>query len=152
MVQSSRKANTGEWVSFTIVVIGLVAVGAIVILLTRLQRGMIGVVLAIVATLLLIYWLREFRKTVAKDLGLPSPPPKKEMMLDIIKGSGGVTVVAEVPGPEDQVKVDLKGQTLDIVGGMKFKKAVNIDGHAKIDTVTYLNGVLTVRLKKPDDN
>ena len=148
MVQRSRGSNNAEWISFVSIIVALIFAGIVIILLAKFQRGMIGIVLAIAASLLLLYWVKEFRRTVRNSLGISSPPSKKELMFDIINESTSITVVAEVPGPEDNVKVDVNGLTLNITGGMNFKKSLKMETRTEINSVTYVNGVLTVKLKK----
>ena len=148
MVQRSRGSNNAEWISFVSIIVGLIFAGIVIILLAKFQRGMIGIVLAIAASLLLLYWIKVFRRTVRNSLGISSPPSKKELMFDIINESTSITVVAEVPGPEDNVKVDVNELTLNITGGMNFKKSLKMETRTEINSVTYVNGVLTVKLKK----
>ena len=79
---------------------------------------------------------------------IPAIASKKMWVYDIIDSQDGITFVAEVPGPEDQVRVELIDRTLKIQGGQEFAREVRLPKAAEIIESRYVNGVLNVRLKK----
>ena len=110
----------------------IIILGFIILLISRFQRGIIGIVLVIIAVLFFVYWIKEFRKTISKTLNLPIPPIKKEFIFDLIEDKDITTIIADVPGPKTQIKVDIKDTSLHIVGGMNFKKEIDIGNNKEI--------------------
>jgi|TARA_B100001964_G_scaffold26769_1_gene26658 HSP20 family molecular chaperone IbpA len=131
---------------FTLV-IGIFLMGLLLLFLIRIQRGLLGLVLAGVAVILMIYWMREIRQLVKKEFQA-TKPPKKTWTCDVFEADTKVTVVAEVPGPAEDVKVNLKTNSLSIIGGGKFKQKIKISKGLALINTSYLNGVLTVNLKR----
>jgi len=141
------KKETSDMTTLTITIIGLVVIGLILMVFVRIQRGLLGFILAGLAVALLTYWLKEIRKTIKKEL-LPSAPSNKpEWNYDLIENDDELTVVAEVPGPEDHIKVKLTGRTLEIKS-RDFQKMIRLPKDSRILTTSYLNGVLNIKLRK----
>ncbi|MFH1328579.1 MAG: hypothetical protein ABIH76_07060 [Candidatus Bathyarchaeota archaeon] len=151
-MSKNRGKLPADTASFAILAIGIIFITIVLTLIVRVQRGLLGIILAGLAVVLLVYWLREIRKTVNKEwLGAEPPSKSQDWAYDIIDGKDDLTVVAEVPGPEDQVKVDLTGQTLEVKGGQNFKKTMKIPKNAGIIKVSYVNRVLNIKLRKLDE-
>ena len=148
MIQKATSSDNSGWFNYIVILVSLIVVGIIVIFLARFQRGIIGVVLSIVSAVLLIYWVRELKKNVTTTFGQQVSSAPKDPLVDIIKRADGLTIVLEVPGPEDKVKTRLKNDVLEIKGGQNFKKTIDLDLQASIESTTYVNGVLTVKLSK----
>lgn len=142
------KTDIADEISLAITILGLIVIGLILMLLIRIQRGLLGFILAVLAMALLIYWLREVRKKVKEELLPTVPPSKTEWVYDIIDHVAEVTVVAEVPGPESEVKANLMNHNLEISGGQSFRKLVSLPEEVEIVETTYLHGILQVKLKK----
>ena len=60
---------------FTLV-IGIFLMGLLLLFLIRIQRGLLGLVLAGVAVILMIYWMREIRQLVKKEFQATKPPKR----------------------------------------------------------------------------
>tara|TARA_B100000949_G_C14250715_1_gene437989 strand:+ start:412 stop:864 length:453 start_codon:yes stop_codon:yes gene_type:complete len=148
MIQKATSSDNSGWFNYIVILVSLIVVGIIVIFLARFQRGIIGVVLSIVSAVLLIYWVRELKKNVTTTFGQQVSSAPKDPLVDIIKRADGLTIVLEVPGPEDKVKTRLKNDVLEITGGQNFKKTIDLDLQASIESTTYVNGILTVKLSK----
>lgn len=131
----------------TITILSLVVIGMIVTLLIRVQRGLLGFILATLAMALLVYWLKEFRKTVKDELLPAMSPSKAEWVYDVVDHGSEMRVIAEVPGPESEVKASLVDHNLEILGGQGFRKLVKLLDEVEITEITYRNGVLQVKLK-----
>ena len=131
---------------FTLV-IGIFLMGLLLLFLIRIQRGLLGLVLAGVAVILMIYWMREIRQLVKREFGTEESP-KKIWTCDVLESDTKVTVVAEVPGPVEDVKVNLKTKSLSIIGGGRFKQKVKLPKGLTLINTSYLNGILTVNLKR----
>lgn len=144
---SRRAKDMAEVASMAIFILGLFLIGILLLFLIRVQRGLLGLILAGLAAALTVYWLTEIRRMVKG--GSESKPPSKKWTYDIIEGKEAVTVVAEVPGPAENVKVELRGGSLTILGGESFKKKVSVSKDLRLGDSSYVNGVLNVRLKKP---
>lgn len=128
-------------------IIGIFLMGLLLLFLIRIQRGLLGLVLAGIAVILMIYWMREIRKIVKAEFG-STKTPKKTWTCDVFEADTKVTVIAEVPGPVEDVKVDLKSKSLSIIGGGKFKQRVKLPKGLALISTSYLNGILTVNLNR----
>lgn len=146
-MQRSKRYKSFDIASTLLLVIGIVVIGAVLAIILRVQRGLIGVLLAGVAVGLLAYWLREIRRVIQAER--PQIKPRQpEWTYDILDGQEEIAVVAEVPGPEDQVRVTLQGSRLEIHGGNNFRKDLQLPSAVDLAAITYRNGVLNVRLRK----
>ena len=145
--QPQPKDRANESASFAILIVGIVAIGIILILLIRIQRGLLGIILAVVAAFLLAYWLREIRRTM-KDEWIPISKPKPSAWTyDLLKRGSEITFVAEVPGPESEVTTRLTGNILEVMSGQNFYKRISLPSEMEETKMTYRNGVLEVRMK-----
>jgi HSP20 family molecular chaperone IbpA len=134
-------------VSVLVLIIGIFLMGMLMLFLIRIQRGLLGLLLAGVATILMIYWMREI-KQIAKQEFKISKTMKKTWNYDIIETDSTVTIIAEVPGPVEDVKVAHKNKSISITGGAKFKKKVSIPRNLSLIGTSYLNGTLTINLQR----
>lgn len=132
--------------SIIITIIGLIIIGIITIFLIRFQRGLLGIMLAILTIVLLIFWLKEIQKTIKE--GISQFSLKTKWIYDIIDYGTEITIIAEVPGPENKIKVGLINHNLKILGGKGFKKIIKLPEEAEIIEKFYRNGILQVKLKK----
>ncbi|MGQ9469070.1 MAG: hypothetical protein ACUVTD_04505 [Nitrososphaerales archaeon] len=147
-----RKQRPNAWndLSLAILLIGIVVISLILMLIVRVQRGLLGLVLAGLAVVLLVYWLREFRRAVKKELVPEIPLKKAEWTHELIEDKDEIIFLAEVPGPEDQIKVEITDSTLE-VKSINFQKVVKLPHKVSIFSKSYVNGVLNVRLKKQEN-
>lgn len=136
-------------IMLVVLIIGVIVIGVIIMLLVKVQRGLLGIVLAALASGLLIYWLREVRGIVKQEFssgGVTRSKPEWEY--DLLEMKDEVTLVADVPGPKEEIKVQLDGEKLEIRGGNNFFKTVTLPKILNILNTNYLNGVLEVKLKR----
>lgn len=132
--------------SMFVLVTGVFLIGVLLLFLIRVQRGLLGLILAGLAAALVIYWMREIRQMVKGEF--EAAPPAKKWTYDIIEGNDLVTFVAEVPGPTEEVKVELRDKSLAVFGGEGFKKKVAVPKGLILDDTSYVNGILNVRLNR----
>lgn len=136
-------------IMLVVLIIGVIVIGVILMLLVKVQRGLLGIVLAALASGLLIYWLREVRGIVKQEFSSTGVPrAKPEWNYDLLEMKDEVTLVADVPGPKEEIKVQLEGEKLEIRGGNNFFKTVTLPKILNILNTNYLNGVLEVKLKR----
>ncbi len=136
-------------IMLAVLIIGVIIIGVILMLLVRVQRGLLGIILAALASGLLIYWLREVRGIVKQEFSSSGVTRSKpEWNYDLMEMKDEVTLVADVPGPEEEIKVQLEGEKLEIRGGNNFFKTVKLPKILNILNTNYLNGVLEVKLKR----
>lgn len=78
---------------------------------------------------------------------MPEKGPVREPIVDVLEGKDGLTVIAELPGvSEEDLKVNLAGDNLEINAG-QFSKKVTLPHPAKaILEQSYKNGILQLRL------
>jgi len=148
MERMRMEKDIADMISFIIIIISLIAIGVIAILLTRFQRGLLGFILTALAIALLIFWLKEIQKTIKEELKIVKPSPETKWIYDIIDHETELIIIAEVPGPENKIKVNLINQDLEILGGQNFKKIIKLSEKVEIMETIYRNGILQVKLKK----
>ncbi|MEM3063523.1 MAG: hypothetical protein QW303_08285, partial [Nitrososphaerota archaeon] len=73
---------------------------------------------------------------------------KTKWIYDVIDYGTEITIIAEVPGPENKVKVNLIDHDLEIFGGQGFRKLVKVYEEVEIMETIYRNGILQVKLKR----
>jgi HSP20 family protein len=67
--------------------------------------------------------------------------------VDVLEGKDGITVIAELPGiSEEELKIDLQGDNLEIQAG-RFSKKIALPCKANgIQEKSYKNGILQLKL------
>jgi HSP20 family protein len=131
-----------------LLVAGSVAAIALLTIFARGQRGLLGIALAITALGLLAYLAREIW---AAFWGGADRAPRgigEQWIYDIIRRGGEILFVAEVPGPEEEVRVSVSGRTIEVFGGGGFHKVVKLPRSARLSGFSYLNGVLRASLEE----
>ncbi|MGQ9718583.1 MAG: Hsp20/alpha crystallin family protein [Nitrososphaerales archaeon] len=146
-MKRGSRVDVRDDLSLAILLIGIVVIGLILMLIVRVQRGLLGLVLAGLTVVLLVYWLREFRRAVKKELIPETPSKRAEWTYELIEDEDEITILGEVPGPEDQVKVEIVDGKLEIKS-VNFQKVVKLLQDVSIISKSYINGVLNVRLRK----
>lgn len=134
-------------ISLIVIIIGIIIIGIILAIIARVERGLLGIILAGLTSVILIYWLKEILKMV-KSEWVKQEVKREDWNYDIINESDGLIIVAEVPGPEEEVKVRVINRELEIRGGKNFKKTLKLDEDMEITQFSYVNGILQVKLKK----
>ncbi|MEM3736740.1 MAG: Hsp20/alpha crystallin family protein [Candidatus Bathyarchaeia archaeon] len=148
MMKRKPLGTIEETISLAVLVIGLLVIGILLAFIVRFQRGLLGVILAVAAALLLFYWLRELRKTAKKEWLPEAPPSKAEWTYDLVDRGAEIAVIAEVPGPEEQISINIINRTLEIRGGGNFYRQIKLPEEVGEAETTYHNGVLQVILKR----
>lgn len=138
---------TDDTISLVILAVGVVAVGIIIAFFVRMQRGLLGIILGALAVGLLVYWLREMRKVVREERARVVHRQSR-WAYDLIDDKEEMTVIADVPGPADKVRIKADYKILRIWGGDNFEKSLTLPDPVAIVNFTYVNGVLNIRLKK----
>ena len=133
--------------SVAVLILGVVVIGVVLILLVRLERGLLGLVAAGAVVALLLYWLREFRRMVKRELGVKNLI-KKRWNYDLRVTSEDITFISEVPGHPERVDALVVERILRINGGENFDKEITLPAEAEVTEKAYGNGVLRVKLRK----
>lgn len=143
MARGEGRSETGIFLSrlFTILLLALLAL-IIISLTARFQRSLLGLALVIALGLLGFYWIKELRKAVSSRRALEKYP------IELIEKDELILLTAQVPGPEEEVRVELRGTKLLLMGGRGFKRIIKLPCRATILTRSYLNGVLHLQLRK----
>jgi hypothetical protein len=142
-----RRNDFDDLVSLGALIAGIIILGVFLLVIARLERGLLGVILGALTAALVIYWLRETRAMLKSERSIRRERPSK-WNYDMIDSHDEVRLVAEVPGPEELVKVTLSQSVLEIKGGGDFRKNVTLQRPLELVGMTYVNGVLNVRLRK----
>ncbi|MCS7110210.1 MAG: hypothetical protein NZ956_01915 [Candidatus Caldarchaeum sp.] len=125
---------------FGVLMLVLVVVAALSLLI-RVQTGLLGLVLGGLAVGLAVYWFMALRKSLQKTTW-------DDYLLELRQEGDVVDLTAQVPGPENKVKLELFGRKLVLQGGMGFRRTVKLPFEAIIRELRYVNGILTARLVK----
>jgi HSP20 family molecular chaperone IbpA len=138
-------------VDFVVPLLALILVGIMFVLFSRSQGG-VGFLFLAAASGLMIYWIREIRIMARSEdqRMMAKETEQKDWVYDLIKNNDEMVFVAEIPGPEDQIKVRLTEGLLRIRGGQNFTRDVPLEmaQNMGISEYKYRNGVLTVRIRK----
>lgn len=117
-------------------------------LLVRGQRGLMGVLLAIAALALLAYWANEIRAALKGGAGGVPKGIEEEWIYDIIRRGKELLFIAEVPGPEEEVRISVSGRAIEVFGGGGFHRVVKLPKPMRLSDFSYLNGVLKAKLEE----
>jgi len=142
-----REEYRDETLRLTTIALALVAIALVLLATVRLQRGMIGFILAGLAIALVIYWIKELYTSAKKEM-VPSVAKHKKWFYDIIDEEETITIVAEVPGPEEMVKAEVVGRIVKIYGGQEFTREVKLPKDCELVHSSYINGMLNMKLRK----
>lgn len=147
-IRRESKTYLAELLNYVVLIVGILVIGVVLVLLIRVQRGLLGIVLAAIAVGLVVYWMNELRKTVKQEFPIPATPSTTKWSPDIFYRGDEIIVVGRVPGPEEKVRVKFRNGTLEVRGGQNFHESVTLQEHLRVEEVNYTNCVLQVRLIK----
>ncbi|MEM0440586.1 MAG: hypothetical protein QXF45_05150 [Candidatus Caldarchaeum sp.] len=134
--------NAGGTNFFGLLLLILVIVAALSFLV-RIQTGLLGLVLGASAVGLAVYWFRALKNSIKTSTW-------DDYLLELHQDGDYLDVTAQVPGPENKVKVELFGKKLVLQGGMGFRRTVKLPFEAILRDLRYANGILNAKLvKKP---
>ncbi len=139
-MQTSKNHKVQEFRPLMVVLLTVLMIVVIVFAL-RMHRGFIGIVLTLLVIFILFYWIKEIRKMLKKS-GL------KDFIYEVLDEGNYVSIIAQVPGPEDDVKVLMLGKRVIIKGGDGFRKTVTLPYNVELVNKTYKNGILTIKMQK----
>jgi len=115
-----------------------------------MSQGYSGFILVSIASVLMVYWVRELKRTVKDEepYALSGEMEPKDWVYDLMRNKNEMVFVAEVPGPEDQIDVRLTTGTLHVKSGQNFEKAIPLDLNEEmnISDFKYRNGILTIKI------
>ncbi len=139
-----------DLLQLTLLVAGFIIVFATLTLLVRGQRGLLGALLAIAALALLVYWANEVR--VALKGGAEGIPKEvdEQWIYDMIRRGKELLFIAEVPGPEEEVRISVRGRAIEVFGGGGFHRIVKLPKRMRLSDSSYLNGVLKAKLEEDE--
>lgn len=146
-MKRSSESDLSNMVSYLTMIIGILVLLAILFVMARIQSGVVGLILAGIVGAILVFWIKEIRGIIIKEFRSPSPA-KRTWTYDLITERDAIALIAEVPGPQKEVKISLDGEVLEIRGGNSFFKTVNLPESTEILASSYVNGVLHVKMRK----
>ncbi|MEM2910362.1 MAG: Hsp20/alpha crystallin family protein [Nitrososphaerota archaeon] len=139
-MQASKDRRIHELRPMTVTLLVIVML-VMVILALRLQRGFIGIVLVVATAFILFYWMIEVRKMLKRS-GL------KDFIYEVLDEGDCISIIAQVPGPEDAVNVLTLGKRIIIKGGGGFKRTLVLPHKVELMHKSYKNGVLALKMQK----
>ena len=113
-------------------------------MLLRVQRGLLGLILAAILVVLGFYWFKEIRKVLEQS------ERAREYPLEISEEDDMISLTAQVPGPESEVSFEVKGNKLLLRGGMGFRRVVRLPYRVRVLSSSYINGILHIKLLRAD--
>ena len=135
-------------INFLLILVSLIIGGIIIIIILRLERGLLGLILGGASISLFVFWVREFKKMVNDDKQFPSLTNYKKWQYDIFENDNEITIVTEVPGPEKEILINIINKTVKISNGKNFSEEIKLKKEVKMINKSYLNGILNIQLKK----
>ena len=147
LYKKRRDPELTDTANILTILVGVVVIAIILALLVRLQRGLLGIILGSLATILAIYWIMELRKTLKRELRI-KPFETKGWSPDIMEDRNEILIVGKVPGPEDKINIELRENFLEVKGGLDFREVIKLPARAVSFNSAYNNGILEVRLRK----
>ncbi|HID04761.1 MAG TPA: hypothetical protein EYH45_01680 [Candidatus Caldiarchaeum subterraneum] len=137
-MQERRKQTEIPSMFILYIIVALVVIALAGILL-RFQQGLLGIILVALTAGLAFYWIRELSKTVKKS-------DWSNLLCELHEENGVISLVAQVPGPAENVKVEVMGKKLLLRGGLGFRRIVNLPFEARLTDMRYVNGILSAKL------
>ena len=126
--------------------LSIIAISLIVLVITRVQRGLSAIVLSILAILLFLYWSNEIRKTVKKQPGLGIIRSAKKFTYESIKTTNGLDIIAQIPGQHSDLKVVHTSGRLTVTSSGGLSEKIKISNNLKLEKYNFINGTLTINL------
>ena len=126
--------------------LSIIAISLIVLVITRVQRGLSAIVLSILAILLFLYWSNEIRKTVKKQPGLGIIRTAKKFTYESIKTTNGLDIIAQIPGQHSDLKVVHTSGRLTVTSSGGLSEKIKISNNLKLEKYNFINGTLTINL------
>jgi hypothetical protein len=130
--------------SVMVLLLGVMAMALLLRVVVRGSRGLVGIVLMGAAVVLLVYWAREAYRTVGQEFDITDVGEEKEWNYEIHREGDEAVLVGEVPGPERELEVRIRGKVLEVRGGQGFVRKVKMPFAVKEWDQSYRNGVLQV--------
>jgi len=130
--------------SLTLLIMLMLLGFLILTVLIRFQRGLLGLILTGIIAILGFYWFRELRKDLEQGRSV------REYPLEVSEEDELISLTAQIPGPEDEVSFEVKGNKLFLRGGMGFRRVIRLPYRVRILSSSYINGVLHLKLVKAD--
>ena len=126
--------------------LSIIAISLIVLVITRVQRGLSAIILSILAILLFLYWSNEIRKTVKKQPGLGIIRTAKKFTYESIKTTNGLDIIAQIPGQHSDLKVVHTSGRLTVTSSGGLSEKIKISNNLKLEKYNFINGTLTINL------
>ena len=126
--------------------LSIIAISLIVLVITRVQRGLSAIVLSILAILLFLYWSNEIRKTVKKQPGLGIIRTAKKFTYESIKTTNGLDIIAQIPGQHSDLKVVHTSGRLTVTSNGGLSEKIKISNNLELEKYNFINGTLTINL------
>ena len=126
--------------------LSIIAISLIILVITRVQRGLSAIVLSILAILLFLYWSNEIRKTVKKQPGLGIIRSAKKFTYESIKTTNGLDIIAQIPGQHSDLKVVHTSGRLTVTSSGGLSEKIKISNNLKLEKYNFINGTLTINL------
>ncbi len=126
--------------------LSIIAISLIVLIITRVQRGLSAVILSLLAILLFLYWSNEIRKTVKKQPGLGIIRSSKKFTYESIETNDGLDIIAQIPGQHSDLKVVHTSGKLAVTSNSGLSEKIKISKNLQLEKYNFINGTLTINL------
>tara|TARA_B100001750_G_scaffold191282_1_gene161649 strand:+ start:6283 stop:6729 length:447 start_codon:yes stop_codon:yes gene_type:complete len=126
--------------------LSIIAIGLIILMITRVQRGLSAVILSLLAIVLFFYWSNEIRLTLKKQPGLGILRSSKKFTYEFIKTNDGQDIIAQIPGQHSDLKVSFILGKLTITSDSGISEKIKISKNLRLEKYNFKNGTLTINL------
>ena len=126
--------------------LSIIAIGLIILMITRVQRGLSAVILSLLAIVLFFYWSNEIRLTLKKQPGLGILRSSKKFTYESIKTNDGQDIIAQIPGQHSDLKVSFILGKLTITSDSGISEKIKISKNLRLEKYNFKNGTLTINL------
>ena len=126
--------------------LSIIAISLIILIITRVQRGLSAVILSLLAILLFLYWSNEIRKTIKKQSGLGIIRSSKKFTYESIETNDGLDIIAQIPGQHSDLKVVHTSGKLAVTSNSGLSEKIKISKNLQLEKYNFINGTLTINL------
>ena len=145
MIRFPFKANSKYFYAF----LAIIAVSLILLVTTRVVRGLSAIVLSLLTTLIFLYWSNEIRSILK-----PKQPGSRfgiirssnKFTYESIETNNGLNIIAQIPGQHSELKVAFIPGKITITSNNDLSEKIKIPKNLLLKKHDFKNGTLIINL------
>ena len=142
MIRFPFKANSKYFYAF----LAIIAVSLILLVTTRVVRGLSAIVLSLLTTLIFLYWSNEIRLILKKQPGLGIIRSSNKFTYESIETNNGLNIIAQIPGQHSELKVAFIPGKIIITSNNGLFEKIKITKNLLLKKHDFKNGTLIINL------